>query len=79
MPRRRVLIVATPHDRLGDHGPAGLVPARRQDGRPPVEGRRVGAFTDSEERGVGLQEVVPFLLEDRLRELERIADQSAAG
>jgi putative intracellular protease/amidase len=51
------------------HGPAGLVPARRRDGRPLVEGRRVSAFTNSEERGVGLHEVVPFLLEDRLKEL----------
>jgi len=51
------------------HGPAGLVRARRGDGRPVVEGKRVSAFTNSEEDGVGLREVVPFLLEDRLREL----------
>lgn len=51
------------------HGPAGLVPARRQDGRPIVEGRRVNGFTNTEEDGVGLSEVVPFLLEDRLKEL----------
>jgi putative intracellular protease/amidase len=51
------------------HGPAGLVPARRRDGLPLAEGRRVSAFTNSEERAVGLHEVVPFLLEDRLKEL----------
>ena len=51
------------------HGPAGLVAAKRSDGRPVVEGLRVNAFTNSEEEGVGLKEVVPFLLEDLLREL----------
>jgi putative intracellular protease/amidase len=51
------------------HGPAGLVAARGRDGRPIVEGRRVNGFTNSEEEGVGLAEVVPFLLEDRLKEL----------
>jgi putative intracellular protease/amidase len=51
------------------HGPAGLVSAKRADGRPLVEGRRVTAFTNSEEEGVGLKDAVPFLLEDRLKEL----------
>jgi putative intracellular protease/amidase len=51
------------------HGPAGLLGARRADGRPVVEGRRVNGFTDSEERAAGLEDVVPFLLESRLRAL----------
>lgn len=51
------------------HGPAGLVSARRADGRPVVEGLRVSGFTNSEEEGVGLAETVPFLLEDRLKAL----------
>ncbi len=51
------------------HGPAGLVKARRQDGRPLVDGRRVSAFTNTEEEAVGLVAVVPFLLENRLKEL----------
>lgn len=51
------------------HGPAGLVSARREDGTPVVAGRRVAAFTDSEERAVGLEDAVPFLLTTRLREL----------
>jgi putative intracellular protease/amidase len=50
------------------HGPAALVGVKI-DGEPLVKGRRISAFTDSEERGVGLEEVVPFLLESRLREL----------
>lgn len=51
------------------HGPAGLVSAKRADGRPIVEGRRVNAFTDAEEEAVGATKVVPFLLGSRLREL----------
>jgi putative intracellular protease/amidase len=51
------------------HGPAGLVGARFADGKPVVAGRRVAGFANSEERAVGLAEVVPFLLESRLREL----------
>jgi len=51
------------------HGPAGLVSAKNADGTPFVTGRRLAAFTDSEERAVGLDKAVPFLLESRLREL----------
>lgn len=50
------------------HGPAGLVGARRSNGRPIVEGHKVNAFTDAEEEAVGLTETVPFLLEKTLRE-----------
>lgn len=51
------------------HGPAGLVSAKTATGESVVKGRKVAAFTDSEERAVGLTETVPFLLESRLREL----------
>jgi putative intracellular protease/amidase len=51
------------------HGAAGLVSARRADGKAVVEGHRINSFTDAEEAAVGLTEVVPFLLESRLREL----------
>jgi len=51
------------------HGGAGLVSARRPDGRPVVEGRRINPFTDAEEAAVGLAGVVPFALEGRLRQL----------
>lgn len=50
------------------HGPAGLVSAKRADGHPVVEGRRVNSFTDAEEAAIGLTSVMPFLLESRLRE-----------
>lgn len=51
------------------HGPAGLVNVKDGAGVPIVAGRRVSAFTDSEERAAGLADVVPFLLESRLRSL----------
>ncbi len=34
------------------HGPAGLVAARFNDGKPVVEGKRVAGFTNAEERAV---------------------------
>lgn len=51
------------------HGPTGLVTAAYEDGTPIVKGKKVSAFTDSEEREMKLTEEVPFLLETRLREL----------
>jgi putative intracellular protease/amidase len=51
------------------HGAAGLVTARRTDGKSIVEGKRINSFTDAEEDAVGLSAVVPFQLESRLREL----------
>jgi putative intracellular protease/amidase len=51
------------------HGAAGLVSARRSDGKAVVKGHRINAFTDAEEAAVGLTAAVPFQLESRLREL----------
>jgi putative intracellular protease/amidase len=51
------------------HGPAGLTQAKAADGRSIVAGKKIAGFTNSEEEAVGLSKVVPFLLEDRLREL----------
>jgi len=51
------------------HGPAALVGVRDEDGVPLVNNRRVSCFTNEEEQEVGLDEVMPFLLETRLREL----------
>lgn len=51
------------------HGPAALVGVRDEDGVPLVKNRRVSCFTNEEEREVGLDEVMPFLLETRLQEL----------
>jgi putative intracellular protease/amidase len=51
------------------HGAAGLVTARRGDGKSIVDGQRINAFTNAEEDAAGLSNVVPFQLESRLREL----------
>ena len=49
------------------HGPAGLVNVTLSGGQSLVEGKRLTSFTNSEERNVGLDKVVPFLLEDELK------------
>ncbi len=51
------------------HGPAGLVSAKREDGKSILAGKRVTSFTNKEEEIVKLTELVPFLLETRLKEL----------
>lgn len=50
------------------HGPAGLVNVELADGDYLVAGRELTSFTNEEEAAVELEEVVPFLLESRLRE-----------
>lgn len=50
------------------HGPAALVNIKLSDGTYLVAGKTVSAFTNEEEAAVGLTEVVPFLLESKLRE-----------
>jgi len=50
------------------HGPAGLLGATEPGGAPLVQGKRVNGFTNSEEKAAGLDTVVPFLLEDALKE-----------
>jgi putative intracellular protease/amidase len=50
------------------HAPAAFVNVRGKDGEYLVKGKRVTGFTNAEEKAVGLAEVVPFLLEDRLKQ-----------
>ncbi|MEN9579837.1 MAG: putative cysteine protease YraA [Pseudomonadota bacterium] len=49
------------------HAPAVFKHPRRADGKPLVSGKTVTGFTNSEEEGVGLTRVVPFLVEDMLK------------
>ncbi len=51
------------------HAPGVLRHVKAADGRPLVEGKKVSGFTNTEEEGVGLTDVVPFLVEDELRKL----------
>ena len=59
------------------HGPAGLVTAKRPDGKSILHGMHINAFTDDEEAAAGLTQVVPFTLESRLREQGGIFEKAA--
>lgn len=50
------------------HAPAALKGVKNEDGSPLVKGKKVTGFTNSEEKAVGLTDVVPFLVEDMLKE-----------
>ena len=49
------------------HAPAVFRHVKGAEGDFLIKGRKVTGFTNSEEEGVGLTEVVPFLLEDMLK------------
>ncbi|AKT43776.1 type 1 glutamine amidotransferase domain-containing protein [Chondromyces crocatus] len=59
------------------HAPVALVNARAKDGKYLVEGKRVTGFTNTEEAAVELEKVVPFLLEDRLKERGGVFSKAA--
>lgn len=50
------------------HGPAGLVNIKLKNGKYLVDGKKINAFTNEEESEVKLTDVVPFLLENKLKE-----------
>lgn len=49
------------------HAPAVLLNAKKSNGEPLVKNHAVTGFTNGEEEGVGLSQIVPFLLEDALK------------
>lgn len=49
------------------HAPAALLNVKDEKGDPLVKGKKVTGFTNSEEEGVQLTDVVPYLLEDELK------------
>lgn len=51
------------------HGPAALVKAQTPEGHSILQGKQVTGFTNAEEKAVELDQVVPFALETRMREL----------
>ncbi len=59
------------------HGPAGLVNIRLSNGKYLVDGKKINAFTNEEEAAVGLEKVVPFMLETTL--IERGAKFEKSG
>ena len=50
------------------HAPGVFRHVKGADGQPLVKGKRVTGFTNSEEEAVQLTKVVPFLVEDMLKE-----------
>jgi putative intracellular protease/amidase len=50
------------------HAPVALKNVKTPDGEWLIKGKRVAAFTNTEEEAVQLTKVVPFLLEDMLKE-----------
>lgn len=51
------------------HGPVAMINAKDKTGAPLLKDKTVTAFTDTEEDGVGLTQVVPFLLEDSIKDI----------
>ncbi|SSW66253.1 General stress protein 18 [Achromobacter veterisilvae] len=51
------------------HAPGVLRHAKTADGNPLVQGRQVTGFSNAEEDAVQLSDVVPFLVEDELKQL----------
>ncbi len=51
------------------HAPGVLRHVKDSDERPLVQGKQVTGFTNTEEEGVGLTQIVPFLVEDELKAL----------
>ena len=50
------------------HGPAIFQQTKDADGKPLVEGKKVTAYSNSEEEAVDFTEIVPFSVEDMLKE-----------
>lgn len=50
------------------HAPGVLRHVKGSDSKPLVNGKKVTGFTNSEEEAVGLTKIVPFLVEDVLKE-----------
>jgi len=49
------------------HAPSALLNVKDENGEPLVNGKKVTGFTNTEEEGVKLTDVVPYLLEDELK------------
>ena len=59
------------------HGPAGLLGAVDEGGKPLVAGRTVTAFSDAEEDAAGATAVIPFSLQQRLAALGAAVEVAA--
>ena len=59
------------------HAPAALVKVKDENGDALVKGKTVTGFSNTEEEAVKLTKVVPFLLEDELKELGAVYSKGA--
>jgi putative intracellular protease/amidase len=59
------------------HGPSALVNIKLNSGKYLVDGKKINAFTNEEEIAVGLEKIVPFMLETKL--IERGAKFEKSG
>ncbi|SPZ83645.1 MULTISPECIES: type 1 glutamine amidotransferase domain-containing protein [Sphingobacterium] len=58
------------------HGPAGLINIKLKSGEYLIKGKKVNGFSNEEEELVKLSNVVPFLLEDKLKAIGGIYEKS---
>ncbi len=49
------------------HGPAALVKLKKDNGEFLIQGKNIAGFSNEEESAISLTEVVPFLLEDAIK------------
>ena len=61
------------------HGPAGLLTAKKDDGDYIVSGKRVTCFTNKEEEFYKKTELLPFSLEDALKDRHAIFEELPVG
>ena len=59
------------------HGPAGLLNIKLSNGKYLIDGKKVNGFSNEEEEIVKLTNVVPFLLEDKLKSQGGVYEKSA--
>jgi putative intracellular protease/amidase len=58
------------------HGPAGLTNIKLSTGEYLIKGKKVNGFSNEEEELVKLSNIIPFLLEDRLKAIGGIYEKS---
>ena len=61
------------------HGAAALINAHDIDGKPMLKGKRITAFSNSEEDAPALMRNIPFLLEDELKNKGAIYSKKEDG
>ncbi|RYP10011.1 hypothetical protein DL764_000940 [Monosporascus ibericus] len=58
------------------HGPVALTGVKLKDGTSLVAGKRVTSISNAEDDSLGIRDHLPFMLEDRLRELGAVYEKA---